>query len=437
MNALHSEMNGSPTQLRTLLILFIILRLILLFFYFPQGLFSAFTDFYYYFQTAQLSEQGFYPFVNMWYEYPPVLAYLPQLAYWLADHILPMTDIYSFGFQLYYRILGVILLLFDVGVLVLIHRIASRAWGQSQANWVAWVYAFLGLPLLFSTYSHQVVPLFFWLLVVDCFLSFEGNKIPSRSWLTSAIALGLGITAKFTPGILLAPVIKFLWPQKRRIVWYGLATLITVALVYLPFFLLGGKDWISASFKALDRVGSYGTLWAAIDGNWGPGSYGPLERRLELDLAEVALARPAVIPGILKLGLFAGLYALVFIRSLDNLVDKQPNPARQFIWFSTLTSIFFHLWSKGWSPQWAVMIVPLLLLCFPDLRGLRWVLILTGLVLLEWAVTSISLSPTVITLFAILRTAFFVTTALVLFRQLWPNKRLTKNHIDSQSSACV
>jgi hypothetical protein len=412
MDATQSELNSSASQLRTILTLFIVLRLIVLFFYSPQGLFSAYSDYYYYFETARLSEGGVYPFVNMWYEYPPVLAYLPQAAYWLADHILPMGDIYSFGYQLFYRILGIIFLAFEAGALVLIHRIVQRAWSVEKANWTAWVYAILGLPLLFSTYAHQAVPLFFWLLAMDWFLA--------DRYTGSAIAVGLGIAAKFTPAILLAPVVKFLWPAKRRIAVFASLALLVVVGVYLPFIFLGGGEWVLASFKALGSVGSYGTLWAALDGNWGPGTYGPIERRLQLDLAGVPLANPSAIPGVLLLLLFAILYALVFLRPLAKGSNEPSLAARQFIWFSTLTSMVFHLWSKGWSPQWAVMIVPLLLLSFPDRRGLRWVLLFTGLVVIEWAISAAFNTPAVITFFALLRTSYFVAFALVLVRRLWP-----------------
>ena len=450
MDTSQSEPASSPSQLRTILTLFIVLRLVLLFFYSPKGLFSAFTDYYFYFQTAGLSEQGYYPFVNMWYEYPPVLAYLPQAAYWLAERILPMGDIYSFGFQLYYRILGVIFLAFEAGALALIQRIVRRAWSAAQANWAAWVYALLGLPLLLSTYAHQAVPLFFWLLAIYCFICWRdsittGAKpvtgvtevapihrfAPTENeayFLLSAVALGLGIAAKFTPAILLAPAVKFLWPDKRRIALYSLVMLLTVAAVYLPFLLLGGGEWVLASFRALGSVGSYGTLWAALDGNWGPGSYGLLERRLQLDQAAVPLANPSAIPGMLILALFATLYAVFFFRPLPK--GDACQGYRQFIWFSTLTSLIFHLWSKGWSPQWAMMIVPLLLLCFPDRRGLRWALLFTGLIVIEWAVTAAFSIPAMFTFFAALRAAYFVAFAILLIRALWPVQQLTRKHVN-------
>lgn len=396
---------GDSRQMKTILTLFIVARLTILFFYSPQGLFNAYTDYYHYYRTAQLSEQGYYPFINMWYEYPPITAYLPQAAYWLTRQALPPGDVYSFSYLLFARLLGAILLVFDAGVLLLLHAIAARVWGQARAIQLAWVYAALSLPLLFWTYSHQVVAVFFLLLAIYWF-------IEPRP-LGSAAALGLGIAAKITPVFLLAPAIKFTWPRRGKAAAYSLVACIVPLLTYLPFFLLGGGSWVVASFTAMAKVGSYGTLWAMLDQNWGPGNYGPLETRLQLEQAGAIQANPSVIPGLLILGFFALMYALAYFRPVDR------SDPRHFIWFTTLTMIFFHLWSKGWSPQWIVLVIPLLLLSFPEGGGLRWVLWLTALILAEWFFSAIFQSPILASIFILLRTLLFVWIGLALFRRLW------------------
>ena len=119
------------SQLGTVLTLFMVLRLTVLFFYSQQGLFNNYIDYHHYYRTALLSEQGFYPFINMWYEYPPILAYLPQLAYWLAGAIITPVGVDSFSYQLFIRILGLFLLVFDALSLVLVHDICKRLWGKT------------------------------------------------------------------------------------------------------------------------------------------------------------------------------------------------------------------------------------------------------------------------------------------------------------------
>jgi hypothetical protein len=411
MNMVASEQapTTQKSQLATIVTLFVIMRLTILFLYSPQGLFNAYTDYYFYYSTAQLSGQGYYPFVNMWYEYPPVSAYIPLAVYRLAQSILPMGDIHSFGYLVFAAMLGTIFLVFEAGVLVLLHQIAQSMWGIEKANWSAWIYTALSLPLFIWSFSHQAVVVFFLLLSIFWFIT----KKPDRS----AVALGLGIVSKITPIFLLAPVIKFVFPKHRVLVVYIILTSMVVSLVYLPFVWLGGGAWIVASFVALTKVGSYSTIWAILDGNWSYGTFGPLTTRLMLDQASLTHSNPSVLPGALIIIIFALLYSLLFFRP----VDRQD--ARHFIWFTTLTMIIFHVWLKGWSPQWALMFIPLFLLSFPNQRGLQLTLVLTGLTFIEWPIVTAFNSKVLLALLIILRTSFYAMICFLLAQQLWPAKR--------------
>jgi hypothetical protein len=268
------------------------------------------------------------------------------------------------------------------------------------------VYSALSLPLFFWNITHTTI-MVFWLLV-----ALEG--LIAERWGRSALALGLAIAAKLTPVFLLGPVFKLLWPQRSRWVTYGLITGVTAAAAYLPLALLGGGPWIVASFVALGKVGSWSTPWALLDGNWGPGSFGLLSTRLDLAQASVARGQPAVVPAWLSLSLFAALYAAVFFRKLER---RGP---QQVIWFTTLTAMLFHLWSKGWSPQWAELIIPLLLLSFPDGRGLRLVLLLTLIVFVEWPLADAFGSHALLAAAALGRTLLFMVVGLRTARLLWP-----------------
>ncbi|HSQ25648.1 MAG TPA: hypothetical protein VLM80_00860 [Anaerolineales bacterium] len=394
-----------PQGVMTILVLFLFLRLTILFLYTPQGLLNSFTDYDFYYRTAQLSDQGYYPYVNMWYEYPPFLAYLPQLAYEITRVILPSTLFEAFGFNFFSRVLGSILLLFDAGVLILLYRLGDQVWGKAAAHWVSWVYLSLSLPMFFWSYSHQVVPVFFLLLAMDLFLS--------KRYTTSAIALGSGIAAKLTPILFLVVVLKFLWPNWKRIILYGLTSIGVFVVFFLPFWLMGGSEWIVASFKAWANVGSWRTVWALIDGNWGPGYYGPLETRLQIQEAVAAQANPAVVPGWVSLAVF-GLLVVWYMRK-----PGRGTAGANLVWFTTIITLLFLLWSKGWSPQWAVMLIPLLLLSFPGKLGLVFVLGLSGLTFLEWPLLEILESQVLFAIHIVIRTGFFVYILYVLTRRLW------------------
>jgi hypothetical protein len=406
---MSSSISDPPTarsQLPVIVLLFIIMRLTIMFLYTPQGMMNQYTDYFYYFQTAQLSDSGHLPFIDMWYEYPPVLAYLPQFAYTITRSILPAGDVFSPTFAVFSRILGTVLLVFETGVLILIQRIADALWNTEKADRLAWIYSGLSLPLFFWSFSHQSVVVFFSLLAVYGFLLHREK--------TSAVALGLGIASKLTPVLFLAPLLRFLWPRKRAILLFAVLVFLTVCVAYLPFLIMGGAPWIVASFLAILRVGSWNTPWAILEGNWGSGYYGPLETRLVLDWPLQNLPfSPGEIPGWIPFLLFGAVYCWLFFRPLD-----MRNP-RHFLWFSALTLVVFHLYSKGWSQQWAVLFIPFFLLSFPDSLGLAFSLLLTALGFLQWPVASALHARFLSGLIIAARTFLLAYFGVLLGRRLW------------------
>src|SRR5512136_152151 len=100
--------SAQPSQLKTIVTLFVILRVTILLMYTPQGLLNAYTDYQHYYRTAQFSDQGYYPFVNLWYEYPPLTTYLSEGVYWLTRNVLPPGDLESITYQIYARLLAAV-----------------------------------------------------------------------------------------------------------------------------------------------------------------------------------------------------------------------------------------------------------------------------------------------------------------------------------------
>lgn len=58
----------------------------------------------------------------------------------------------------------------------------------------------------------------------------------------------------------------------------------------------------------------------------------------------------------------------------------------QYPIFITLTWALFLLWSKGWSPQWQMMLFPLVLLAFPGRNGVLFCVLFGMLNFLEWPI---------------------------------------------------
>jgi hypothetical protein len=124
------------------------------------------------------------------------------------------------------------------------------------------------------------------------------------------------------------------------------------------------------SLTAQFNKSSYQTIWALIDGNYKTGSFGPLEDRLYPERANIPLGNPARIPVWLRLGVAVAVGLFVFLRTrrFDH---------KGFVAFATITLLIFFLQAQGWSPQWLVQIIPLVLLCFPTRTGVLVTLLLS------------------------------------------------------------
>lgn len=405
MNASASP--SSSSQLKTIVTLFVVLRVTILLMYTPQGLLNAFTDYHHYYRTAQLSDRGFYPYVNSWSEYPPLLVYTTQAVYDAVQAIMPMGGLNDFSYQVFARLLGAIMLIFETGSLILLHRLAAKTWGMERANWLGWVYAALSVPLFYWNASQTSNFVFFTLLAVYWFITDKRAA--------SAVSLALGMLIKLTPVFLLGSIVRFLWPAPRPIARYVITVAVVFALAFVPFVLLGGGSWTLASLASNVVRASWSTPWALIDGNWGVGDVGDIPTRTQLDLAYKVYGNPPVIPVIVVLAVFGLIFLWLFRRPIDH------RSLQHFIWFTTLTLLLFHLWSKGWSPQWAMLIIPFILLSFPNQRGLGLVLIFTLLLFIEWPLSDVLKWPPIIATAILGRTALFVVMGVMLFRRIWPS----------------
>jgi hypothetical protein len=404
-------MNTAPaspaaSQLKTIVTLFVILRMSVLLLYTPQGLLNAYTDFQHYYRVARLSDQGYLPFVNSWSEHPPLQAYTSLAVYRIVRSFLPTGELTTPTYQFFARLLGLVMLVFETGVLILIHRLAVKTWNMDRANWLAWVYTALSVPLFYWNASQTSNFVFFTLLAVYWFM------LEKRT--ASAVSLALGMLVKLTPVFLIGSIARFLWPAPRPIARYLITVAIVFVLAFVPFVLLGGGSWTLASLASNGARASWATPWALIDGNWGVGDVGDVPTRTQLALAYQIYGNPPVIPAIIPLAVFGLIFLWLFRRPID-----QRSP-QHFIWFTTLTLLLFHLWSKGWSPQWAMLIIPFILLSFPNRRGLGLVLIFTLLLFVEWPLSDALQWPPLIATAILGRTALFVVMCVMLFRRIWP-----------------
>ncbi|HXW00426.1 MAG TPA: hypothetical protein VEC93_18555 [Anaerolineae bacterium] len=373
------------------LTLFFTSRLMLLMAFPPENL-IFYGDYQHYFNLADLTRRGFYPYLNYWYEFPPIFPYLNIAVYTLAGQQL----------KNYILLLAFVLLLVECGNLYLLYRLAFTLYGRAHALTIAWIYTALFVPIFFWLGNFDALTTFFILLALY-------SLIKNKSKLLVA-ALGLGTMVKYLPIILLATV----WRAKgfKAACLYGAATLVISLLIFGPFA-LRSPTFTLASLQAQAGKSSYETVWALLDGNITTGNFGPLADHFDPAKAAVPLNNPARLPSWLTLIPF-GLLGL-FILTRPRLLASSPFDT---IIFTTLTFAIFFLWSPGWSPQWQSFLVPLLLLVFPEKRAVLFIIALGFINFLEWPVILSRGLTNLLPITIIARTLLFILLAVELYRLL-------------------
>lgn len=347
-----------------ILVLFVSFRLMVLVSFSPGGFLTNYTDHFHYYSIAQLTVDGYYPLVNLWYEYPPLHAYLSLAIYLIANAV-------HQGFLHYTLSLAVFMLPFESGNLVLLYLIARDLWGTNISLRIAWIYSCLLIPVFFWMGCLELLVVFFCLLSIHMFLK-------GRHFL-GAVALGLGALTKYVPLLLLAAMWRFS-PNRTIRAKYLLVASTVVIIGFLPFLLVS-PSYTLGSLRILADRPPWETLWALVEGNFDIGGLGPVENRMDLTGGpggEVGTYRPLWILATLALGLLC-LHVLLRKRILVS--DK-----RGLVILSAMMVCVFFLWSKGWSPGWLVLLIPFVLLVFPAWRGVLYCLTLSFVNLLEWPI---------------------------------------------------
>lgn len=404
---MNSPANRSPFYSKTvdfslILILFLTSRLMLLL-AFPIDSLMAYGDYQHYFNVAGLSQTGgctfatgaaapCFPYLDFWYEFPPIFAYVNIGVFYLA------------GGQLknYVILLAFVLLMVEAGNLILLYRLAGLLHGPVRAVNIAWIYTALFVPVFFWLGNFDALTTFFILLALYALIQ---NK---STWLT--LALGLGTMVKFLPAVLLATV----WRMKgfKAMLGYAAATALISLVFFAPFALINPEQTL-ASLRAQAGKSSYQTVWAIIDGNDTTGNFGPLIDHFDPAKAGQPVNNPPRLPTWLTLIPFGLLGVFVFTRP-QTLTD----PNLDAVIFTTLTFVIFFLWSQGWSPQWQTFLIPLLLLCFKEKRAVLFIIVLGFINFLEWPVMLSRGLTQLLPITIAARTLVFILLGVELYQKL-------------------
>jgi hypothetical protein len=314
---------------------------------------------------VQLSDRGFYPIIHYWMEYPPLFPWLSVLVYRLSMFIPSWRDP-----NLWYNLLfGCILLIFEIGNFVLIYAIALRLRGRKGALRCAWLYAGLFFPLMTLLFWFENFPLFFLLLGV--------YMIISERPLWGGIAAGIGFMIKFVPA-LVGPVALRVFPRMSQKITYVLAAALVAVLIALPF-LLTNVGFFLVPFVHLGSIAPWESVWALLDGYYFGGETTPLETRFDLTAVATSF-HESRFPYALAALTFMVVFLILYTRRID-----WQNKLKA-VAFCGLTISLFLIFSKGYSPQWIINLLPFIVLVMPNLRGVAYSLLLMAANVLEFPI---------------------------------------------------
>jgi hypothetical protein len=354
----------SRQEFLLLLALFLTSRMSLLLISRPQGYLEDSSDYDFYLQFGQMADRGLLPDIHYWTEYPPVFPWIAVAAYRITE-LIPTLGGYPI---LWFRLaLGSILLLFDLGNLVLLYRLAGTIHDPARALRTAWVYALLFTPLHVWLGWFDTMPLFFLLLGV--MLTVKGR------YRAAAVISGFGFMVKVLPILALPVLLKVERRFRQRVELVALAGL-AIGLVAAPFLLLA-PQYLIASFRSLVSRSPWETVWAISEGYFGYGWVAPLQERIDPSTASYT-AYPSHLPWAIISTVFAALYLALWTRGSDL---RQPAKA---VAFAGLSLNLFMLYSKGYSPQFLVYLVPFALLVLPQWRAVGYLTVLSAINLLEY-----------------------------------------------------
>ncbi len=334
-------------------IFFIFARLIL-FVSSPYEVIPGYGDYWNFFHQSSLG----WPFLDYWTEFPPLFPYIAKLLFIMVDG----REI-AFGYGL-----GLLISLFQAGTVVLMFRLEDFL--DDGKHWPvrSLIYAAVTVGLFYSWSYFDPLGVFFMMLGI--YLLLEEKDLPA------SLAIAAGVLTKWFPGLILPA----LWKKRSKKEFLKIIIIVVgiIVIVWGALFVLE-PDFTKASLTSQANKGSWETVWAILDGNLKTGNFAPEVDRAVAQTAALRTGNSAQISPWISLLIFGGT-GLYFLIRADG-TDKN-----WLIPFTGFTMTLFFLWSPGYSPQWILYLLPLMLLSLPLREGVLVSAVLILVNLLEWPV---------------------------------------------------
>lgn len=297
-----------------------------------------------------------WPYINYWVEYPPLFPFISEVIF-----IISKGEVFLYDF-----ILCIIIALASSGTILIFEKIAQRIYQEPVARWRTVLFFSILLILPYTWWYAELITVFFMILSVWWGIS-------KRETLTG-IGIATGILSKWFPIFTLPALIRFY--SKKQFLKVCLIAATFVILVFTALYILS-PEMTLASLKAQPNRSSWQTLWALLDGNLTTGAFLTSEDRLHPEVAGIPRGNPPMISPNLTLLVFGGI-------GIWLLLKRNRFDSLSVIAFLGITWSLFLLWSPGWSPQWILYLLPLILLSFPISKAYLVSLLLIGLTIFEW-----------------------------------------------------
>ncbi len=304
---------------------------------------------------AQAALPG-WPYLHTWTEFPPLFPLLSKVLYLLTG-----GREHAFSY-----LLALLLTLAQAGGVYFFARLAQCYWKPETARQRIWLYVLLTLALPYGWWYFDPLAVFF--LLWGLWDAESGHP------LRSGLALGLGGLTKLFP-LLVLPVVWVHLPRKAAL----RLTTVAIGLMLLGY---GGlyafsPRMTSASLRAQSAKGSWETVWALTDGNLGTGNLHPQADHTQPSTADLSSGNPPRFSPWGLLILFGGLGLLGLSRPHQK--GRLALPA-----LTGFTWGVFLLWSPGYSPQWVLYLLPLILLGLPESNAFLMSAVFLLINILEW-----------------------------------------------------
>jgi len=338
--------------------LFLVARFILFLSLPIEGL-RGYGDLVHFFRLAEMG----WPFLDLWVEFPPIFPFISRLLYFLAagrEHT-------------YNYLLAIVLTLAQAGSIAVFMRISRTIYDEDGSRQRTWIYFALLVGLAYGWWYFDPLAVLAMLLALLWVLEGQSKR---AGWVIAA-----GMLIKWFPVFVLG--VSWRYRSIRRAVTTTIIVLGIVTLVFLALYLLS-PEMVKASLISQSSKGSWETAWALIDGNMRTGNFGPEAERYDPDTAFLSSGNPSMISPWLTLIFFAALGAWLFWKAKPkNAGQENDKPAVAFL---GLIWCIFLLWSPGYSPQWVLYLLPLVLIALPLRTGVLMAIVLVLVNLLEWPV---------------------------------------------------